>query len=438
MKLKGNTSFTTQYILVMMFLATSQLLGQNDQEGAKSNDTIPPGVQGAANPMQINSRQLVGQDLIDDSFPNSIALFGSKTRIKFGGYVKVDYIQDLDYIGSQYEFESATIPVEGTPESALKGRTTIHAKETRFNFDLRTVVNSETLGKTMPLQIFIEIDFFEDNTDLFRQPRLRHAYGVLGRVLAGQTWSINADLDAVPGIIDFAGGDGTYGDRVAQIRWQDDIGKDFSYAVGIEDPKSEIDNPNNLDGESRPTIPTFAAHLRWNFGHNSHLQIGGDLFQHHWQGGESGPTHKEYGFGVNFTGRIIFDEQNHNSLMFGASGGLGAAHRILLLEFSPADGVIKQDELELLTTTQAYVGFNHYWSKSLNSTLAVYWAGLTPSDIQADLTTINGGTAHLNLVWFPYKNVSVGAEFIHGLHRVKDDREGTANRLQFMFRFRIP
>jgi hypothetical protein len=399
---------------------------------------IPAGVQGAPNPMQMNYEQLVGQALIDDAFPNSIPLFGSKVRIKFGGYAKLDYIQDFNYIGSQWEFESATIPVEGTPEAALKGRSTLHAKESRFNFDLRTVVENEKYGWKFPLQVFIEFDFFEDNPDLFRQPRLRQAYGVIGRILAGQTWSINADLEALPGIIDFGGGDGTYGDRVAQIRWQDDIGNGFRYAVGIEEPKSSIANPDTLEGQARPTMPTFAGRLRWNFWNGSHLQIGADLFQHHWQGGETGPTFKRIGFGVNFTGRIIFDKNNKNTLVFGASTGSGVAHRILLLEFEPNDAVVGQNELELLTAGQGYVGFNHYWTKDFNSTIAAYWAHLNPSNRQADLNTRNGGTFHVNFVWFPYKYVSTGVEYIRGLHRVKDGREGTANRLQFMIRFRIP
>ncbi len=426
-----------QLLFSIIFLLSLAVQAQTT-EPKESNDTIPRGTRGSANPGQMNDRLLVGQELVDDSFPGSIALFGTNTRIKFGGYVKMDLIQDFDYIGSQWEFESATIPVEGTPEAALGGRSTLHAKETRFNFDLRTTVNSEVLGKTMPLQIYIEFDFFEDNPAIFRQPRLRHAYGVLGRILAGQTWSINADLSAIPGIIDFAGGDGTYGDRVVQIRWQDDISKKFSYAVGIEEPKSSIDNPSDLDGVARPTMPTFAGNLRYKFGNSSHLQFGADFFQHHWQGGNTGPTQKAYGFGLNLTGRIIFDEANKNAFMFGASTGIGSAHRVLFLEFSPADGVIDPNQLDLLNTFQTYAGFNHYWSKSLNSTFAAYYAQLDPSDLQDGMTTVDGGTLHANLVWFPYKYVSTGFEIIHGIHNVKDGRSGNATRFQYMIRFIIP
>ncbi|WP_044202197.1 DcaP family trimeric outer membrane transporter [Flammeovirga sp. OC4] len=419
------------FIIINCCLLSFQALAQEKKE-----DLV--GVKGAINPLQMNARQLVGQELIDDAFPNSIPIFGSKSRIKFGGYVKMDYIQDFNYIGSAYEFESATIPIKGTPDSYLKGQSMFHAKETRFNVDFRTIVKGTRSGKEVPLQIFIEFDFFEDNPSLFRQPRLRHAYGVFGNILAGQTWSINADLSALPGIIDFSGGDGTYGDRVVQIRWTDKITKNLTYTVGMEGPKSSIDNPYELDGVARSTMPTFAGNVRWEVNKFSHMQLGADVFQHHWQGGQYGPTKKAYGYGINLTGRFVLDQKHRNSLMFGASTGKGSGHRIIFLEFSPSDGVISDNQLELLNAHQAYIGYNHYWTKSLNTTVAAYYAKLNTVDYQLDETTQQGGTFHANLVWMPYDNVSFGVEYMHGVHVVKDGRYGQANRLQFMTRFRIP
>jgi hypothetical protein len=423
--------------LLFVFLVSTVSFGQSDD--LTNIDTIQQGIQGSANPLQDNNIAILGQDLIDDSFPNSIPIPGTKVRFKIGGYAKLDFIQDLDYIGSRWEFESATIPVEGEPEAELDGRTTLHAKQTRFNFDVRTVVENEKYGWKFPIQIFIEFDFFEDNPDLFRQPRLRHAYGVVGRILAGQYWSINADLEALPGIIDFGGGDGVYGDRIPQIRWQDKIGKRFTYAVGIEDPKSSIDNPFNLEGEARPTMPNFAGKIRWTgqkFG--SHVQFGADIFQQNWQGGETGPNYKEIGYGLNLTGRFIFDDNNNNSLMFGATTGSASGHRVLLFEFSPNDAVITNDGLDMMSHWSAYVGLNHYWSDDFNSTISAYWADLDNSQFQADDNIQSGGTFHVNLVWFPYKLVSTGIEFMHGIRRNKDGAEGTASRIQFMIKFKFP
>jgi hypothetical protein len=411
------------------------------QEESASGDTtaVQPGVQGAPNPLQDNVRLVVGQDLIDESFPSSIPIPGTDVRFKIGGYAKLDYIQDFDPIGSRYEFESATIPVEGTPEAELGGRTTLHAKETRFNFDVRTVVTNEHYGWTFPLRVFMEWDFFEDNPDLFRQPRLRQAFGVVGRFLAGQTWSINADLEALPGNIDFGGGDGVYGDRVAQIRWQDKLGERLRWTVGVEEPKSQIANPFDLEGSSRQTLPNFAGALRWTSAGGTHLQVGADLFQLRWQGGETGPDATAMGFGVNLTGRILLDSNNTNTILFGTSTGLGSSHRVLLLEFEPNDAVVTADDgLDVTSHWQGYAGFSHYWNESFNSTVSLYYARLNNSEFQSGDNIHDGGTFHINLIWFPYKYVSTGIEYMRGLRRNKDGAEGTANRVQLMAKFKIP
>jgi len=425
-------------LAIIIFNPISSLFGQEDLKIETDTTVIQQGVQGSPNPLQSNVSAIVGQELIDASFPKSIPIPGTKVRFKIGGYVKLDLIQDLDYIGSQWEFESATIPVEGDPKASLKGRTTLHAKEARLNFDFRTVVKNEKHNWEFPLQVFIEFDFFEDNPELFRQPRLRQAYGVVGRFLAGQTWSINADLYALPGIIDFGGGDGVYGDRVAQVRWQDKLGDNLTYAVGLEDPKSSILNPDTLEGLARPTMPNFAGMIRWKTFNGSHIQFGFDFFQQHWQGGETGPTYKEYGFGLNLTGRLILTENNSSTIVFGTTTGLGSSHRTLLLEFSPNDAVINAERMDITSHWQGYVGYNQYWTKSLNSTFAAYWAHLNNSELQPGDNIREGGTFHVNLVWFPYKLVSTGIEFMHGIRRNKDGKEGNASRIQFMVKFVFP
>jgi len=110
--------------------------------------------------------------------------------------------------------------------------------------------------------------------------------------------------------------------------------------------------------------------------------------------------------GLNLTGRFILDKNNFNSIMLGGTTGRASGHRALLLEFSPNDAVITNNGLDLMTHWTAYAGYNHYWSRSFNSTFAAYWADLDNSQFQTDDNIQSGGTFHVNLVWFPYKLVS--------------------------------
>jgi hypothetical protein len=408
-------------------------------QGASAATPLPrPGMQGAPNPLQDDHKYLTGQDLLDDSFPKSIPIPGTEARFRISGFAKLDYVQDLDYVGDRFEFELATIPVEGTPEAALNGRSTLHAKQSRIGFDFRATARNEKRGWEFPLQAFLEIDFFEDREDLARQPRLRHAYGVVGRFLAGQSWTISADLEALAGTIDFAGGDALYGDRVAQVRWQDRAGKNLTWAVGFEDPKSDIGNPFDLDGEDRPSMPNFAGKLRWTSEKGTHIQVAGDVFQLNWQGGDTGPSDKATGFGLNLTGRWLLGKSGHNAVMGGGSIGQGSAHRVVTLEGAGNDAVVTPDGLDVMSHWQAYIGYSHYWAKSLNSTISTHWTELDNSEFQPGDAIRRAGSVHVNLIWFPYKLVSTGVEFMWGIRENKDGAEGTARRFQFMVKYKFP
>jgi len=397
--------------------------------------TVEAGIQGAPNPLQDDRRYLTGQDLLDEAFPNSIPIFGSDVRFRIGGYAKADLIQDLDYVGDRYEFELATIPVEGTPEAALDGRTTMHAKQTRLNFDFRSKAH---WGDTVfPLQAFLEMDFFEDREDLNRQPRLRHAYGVVGRLLAGQTWNISGDLTALPGLIDFAGGDALYGDRVAQIRWQDRAGKRLTYAFGVEDPKIDISNPSGFEGQDRSELPNFAGHLKWGWEDGSHIQLGGDVFQLNWQGGETGPSDKETGYGLNLTGRWVVGAKNRNALVAGTTIGKGSAHRVVPFEGGGNDAVITGAGLDVISHNQAYIAYSHYWADNWNSAFSYNWAELDNSEFQSGDAIHQVNAFHANLIWFPYRRASTGFEVMYGERENKDGAKGDAWRLQYMVKYKF-
>ena len=195
-------------LLMMSYVTVAQITGKvivTDKP-----DTIPSGVQGSVNPLTDNTPVHSGDELLDSSFPGSWPLFGTDVRMKIGGYVKADFIHDFDYIGDKYEFELGSIAVEGSPERDLGGITTFHSKQTRFNFDFRSKAKWKN-GKEFPMQAFVELDFFFDSPALQFVPRFRLAYGVIGRLLVGRSWTNSGDLSTLPGLIDFSAGDALNG-----------------------------------------------------------------------------------------------------------------------------------------------------------------------------------------------------------------------------------
>ena len=398
----------------------------------------PPGVQGAPNPLQNGTRPLTGKDLLDESFPNSIPIPGSEARFKIGGFAKLDFIQDLDYVGDPYEFELATIAVEGTPEYALGGRTNVHAKQSQISFDLRTVARNEAHGWEFPLKAYLEIDFFDDRDTFALQPRLRQAYGVVGRLLAGQTWSITTDVSALLGTIDFSAGDALSGARAPQIRWADRISDRVTWAAGVESPSPSIGNPEGLEGRNRTTLPNFAGHLRWQGPGGSHLQVGADVFQLEWQGGDAGPSDKKLGFEVSLTGRHLLGKGKKDALAGAATIGQGAGNRVIALSWDGGNSaVITPDGLDVMSHWQVWGGYSHYWTESLNSTFSTAWTELDNSAFQPGTAIHRAGSVHANLIWFPYKLVSTGVEYMWGFRENKDGARGEASRFQFMVKYQF-
>ncbi|GGZ74454.1 DcaP family trimeric outer membrane transporter [Algibacter mikhailovii] len=418
------------FLIVIHFGATSQTV---------STDTIPSGVQGSINPLTDNRPVHTGDNLLDDSFPSSWPLFGSDIRMKIGGYVKADFIRDFDYIGDRYEFELGSIALEGSPERELGGISTFHAKQTRINFDFRSKAKWSKTGKEFPLQVFLELDWFFDGESSRLNTRLRHAYGVIGRLLVGRTWTTSGDLATLPGTIDFASGDALYGGRTTQIRWQDNIDETFSYAVALEDFAPQIDNVYNLEGASRPLWPNIAGMVKAKSKNGSSIQLGLDVFPVSWVGPASAPNVNKTGYAITVGSRLVLKVTEYqDAFVWGGGYGEGQAHKIVSLSWDgKASGALSPTDLTTSPAWFAYAGYNHYWTKKLNSNISTAWSGTTLADFQADETIQKAGSVHANLVYFPYKMVSTGIEYMWGTRENKNGVEGTASRVQFMVKFKF-
>ncbi len=126
------------------------------------------------------------QNVTVGDFPGSLKLPKSDLSFKIGGYVKLDFIHDLDFIPSGDTFVQTQIPVDGTSDAQRSGETRLTARQSRINLDVRAPTQ---LGQ---FRAFTEGDFFGSSSSF----QLRHAFGELGHLLAGQTWSTFMDITA--------------------------------------------------------------------------------------------------------------------------------------------------------------------------------------------------------------------------------------------------
>jgi hypothetical protein len=267
------------------------------------------------------------------SFPGSFLVPGTNTSLKIGGYAKLDFIYDFSARNGDTSDPKAIVldvdPAKGvatSPNHQLNHALRLHAKESRFNFETRTPT---AFGE---LKTFIELDFFgsaiqqttpANNTGVDQSranselPRLRHAYGTLGPLLAGQTFTLWFDADAYAEILD-GGGDvgGVQGQslRAPQIRYTYAGPSGMSLALSIENPDVTIfQNVNNAavaNAQSTTTtfsngidrVPDVVAAARWDqaFGH---VRLAG-LYRNLRIVNANGTRVDKQGYGVDFSGHL--------------------------------------------------------------------------------------------------------------------------------------
>jgi hypothetical protein len=359
-------------------------------------------------------------------FPKSIKIPGTDLSLGIGGYVKLDWIQDFDGIGDAYEFKTSTIPVAGSAGAALGGQSTIHARETRLNLDLR----SNGVGGHH-FRAFVEGDFFGDKNAF----RMRHAYGEFGGFLGGQTWSTFQDISARPLTVDFEGPEGEVFVRQAMVRFTKKVSPSVTLAIAAENPTPQFATPSGLTGSVRSAIPDIPGFVRYERG-RGHVQLAGLVRQLRFDSTGTTADVSTTGWGLNGTGALPVGK--HDQFFVQLAIGEGTARYVESLSGQNLDAVLTtSNSLSALQTQSAALGYTHVWRPGLKSGLA--WSTATVGDhvALAGSTIDRLQDTRVNLIWTPYRLVDVAGELLWGRRENKDGSRGDAWRLQFAFIYRL-
>jgi len=367
----------------------------------------------------------VGTDLYSPpEFEGGLKVAGPDVAMKIGGYVKADFIYDFDPIDATDSFNTTTIPVD----AARRTNARYHARQSRISFDTRWAANGRVI------RIFTEGDFFGQSNAF----RLRHAYGEVGSLLVGQTWTTFTDVAAAPATLDFEGSVSSVNRRQAQARWtQSILHDDLTLALAVEDTRFIIETPVGVTADPRSPSPDFVGHLRlereW-----GRFQIGGlyrilgvqptgasvPIF------GDDVITAPAWGF--NFTGAVLPTDATkvYYQILFGE--GIGSYRGL-------PDAVPNAvNDIDLLPLFGWMVGITHDWNDRLSSNFTYAEDQLETTPFQppddVDRTTYLAA----NLIYSPFPRVRVGIEYLYGLRKNVDGGIGSANRVQTAFIFDLP
>jgi hypothetical protein len=358
----------------------------------------------------------------------SFKLPGSDTSVTLGGYVKLDAIFSDKSAGvgstADQELEPAGIPVGPSAGANERNQVKLHARQSRLFARTSKPTDLGELGS------YVEVDFFgtsgNESVSNSHGLRLRHAYGTLGGLLFGQTWTTFSDVDAYPETVDFGGPVGQIFVRQPQVRWTQPFAGG-QWAVALENPETVAALPNGTAFRADDDrLPDLAANVR--FATRSGRYTFGGLLRQVRIDSANDPASRSQktggAFGVNAIVPVGSKDDLRAYAYFGNAIGRYAAGFF-------SDGILTTTgQLELPNQWLAAAAYRHFWTSNLRSTLALSGLATQVTADTAGQVNKNAQSAHLNLIWSPLAQTNFGIEYIHARRETRDGLSGHLDRLQ--------
>jgi len=368
--------------------------------------------------------------LIDFAIPQGEGFKVGKTRVTYGGYVKLDAVSQRTSGGQlagnsilrDFLFPSS-IPV-GSPASGFD--TDFSARQTRFLFKTETDV-----GTDHKLSSLIELDFNvtdggnERVTNSFT-PRIRHALINYDNWTFGQGWSTFQNVTALPDSLDFIGvTPGTVFDRQPLIRYTKG-----GLQIAVEQPETVVTAQNGAmvtPGDDQ--IPDIVGRYNWS-GDWGTFTAAGIVRQLHVSTDDlMGVDDAAWGYGISLSGKLKVGKQDDLRFMATAGDGLGRYIGLNIVN----DAAIRTDgTLDPIFTWSGFAAYRHVWADRWRSNLGgAYFKADNPVRLTTNQATDESWNAFANLIWNPVGPLNVGIEVMYAERTLEDGRSGNLQRVQF-------
>jgi len=356
-------------------------------------------------------------------FPGSIHIPGTEISFQIGGFAMLDANWTDQKLSSNDTFVPSTIPTTGRNAPDVE----FSVRQTRF------LIKTQAPTPFGDFTTFLETEFF--NSTGRPELRIRHAYGEIGRILAGQTWSGFMDASIFPNLLDYWGPPGMIFVRQPMIRVKQEVVDALDLAVSAERPGGDVTPPAGVTGQAVDPAPDMVVNLRYHpeWGHVQLAGIGRLVSFDP----EEGERTTRVGWGANLSGS--YNTVGKDVILYQFVGGRGISRYYndiggLGLDMAPKDN----GRLTLVYSTGGVLGYQHWWTDAVCSTGSLSYARVIAGEANLPGSTYERGYyATINLVWYPLQRVMVGVEYLHGIRVDQDDSEGHANRVQVSAQFKF-
>jgi hypothetical protein len=365
-----------------------------------------------------------------------------RTRLDVSGFMQLDAIQDLDRLDPAWvgAFRPTKIPVRcpGEPGCGPPGETVLSVRASRL------AVHGTVPTTRGALRTWFEFDLFGVASDAGRTTfRLRHAWGELGRLGAGQTSSLFMDTDAFPASVEYWGPPGLVAIRTAQLRWTPLRRRGTTIAFSAEAPTSSIDVGRAFEADDtlglRRRTRGPDLHMQWRrerpWGHAQVSAVLTTVGFESTRTADGRPVVLRTGGGLSASLRARVAPGGH--VVAQATTGRGIAGYVNEggVDLAPAGTPPPRPRL---VPSRAW---SLYWEQRLAPTLRLV-AGASehrqsPSALQDEFALVAARYASVDLRWDPDAHVTLAAAVQHGERVTSEAGRRAATRLQFTVRWRF-
>jgi hypothetical protein len=363
-------------------------------------------------------------------FPGAFWVPGSSVRLRIGGFARLNVVHNWTALGADDRFVVATIPVEGDVDAGKGPRSSWSVAQTRVSLDSR-MPSGWGLMRT-----YLEADFYGSGNTF----RIRHAYGQVGPLLVGQTWSTLTDPRVSPELLDFEGQDGSVKVRQPMIRATWSPTRWYSASLALESNQIQV-----TGGVAAPQLPDALARVavEGDFGLIFASAVARKLAV---ESAEDPSQHAATtGVGLSASAWLPLPFLTAGSdVTLGFTFGRGVARYLVGPSGAAADEGGKDVQYDpvsnvarALPVLGAFVGVRVFWLSNLRSTLCYSGARI---DNTADAPPGSYRETHygaLNLIYSPVERVDLGAEMLAGSRRNQDGAWGTATQTQLAATWRF-
>jgi hypothetical protein len=322
---------------------------------------------------------------------------------------------------------------------APDGNAYFSVRQSRFG------VRSSTPTSVGELKTQFEWELFGTGVDAGQTTlRLRHAYGELGPVGAGQTWSPFMDIDVFPNTVEYWGPPGMAFFRNIQVRWMP-IKGDTRLTVALERPGASADQGDYAGRielqDIRPKFPLPDLSAEYRLGRPwGYVELAGIVRRMEWEdlnADQFDLSGDALGWGLNLSSNLKFGTNDVVRLSAvvgeGIENYMNDAPADVGIENRPGTGPVEGVALPLL----GLVAFlDHTWSKRASTSIGYSSIDIDNSAGQSDDAFSIGHYAIGNLMFYPAPGLMSGIELQWGRREnFRDDFQADIFKVQFSFKY---